>query len=85
MLGVDLDRLQFRDAASWTAAQLAARGADSRPGQPHLRLFTARAPAAAAGDPVAAPLLAAAVEVIPAEIATLADVDLALTASGGIG
>ena len=39
----------------------------------------------ASGDPVAAPLLAAAVEVIPAEIATLADVDLALTASGGIG
>lgn len=85
VLGVDLDRLHFRDAAAWTPAQLAARGATARPDQPHLRLFAARAPAAAGADPIAAPLLAVAAEVIPAEIATLADVDLVLTASGGIG
>ncbi|SAL80240.1 hypothetical protein AWB71_06074 [Caballeronia peredens] len=85
VLGVDLDVLHFRDAASWSAAQLASRGATARPDQPHLRLFAARAPAAAGSDPIAAAIIAAGAEVVPAEIATLADADLKLTATGGIG
>ena len=83
--GVDPDRLHFNGAEGWTVVQLAARGATAKPAQAHLRLFAARAPAAALFDPFAAPLLAADVEVVPAEIATLADVALTLTATGGIG
>jgi hypothetical protein len=85
VLGVDLDVLHFRDAASWSPPQLTARGATSRPDQPHLRLFAARARKAAAGDPIAQPVLTAGAEVVPAEIATLADADLVLTVSGGFG
>ncbi|MFZ1428395.1 MAG: putative baseplate assembly protein [Geminicoccaceae bacterium] len=84
VLGVDLDVLQFRDATTWTAVQLAARSATTRPDQPHLRIFDARPPKQALNDPPAAAVLAGGAEVVPAEIATLADADLKLTASGGI-
>ncbi len=83
--GVDLDRLHFKGWSSWSPAALAARGATSAPGQPHLRLFGARPAQAALADPLAAPLLAAGHEVIPAELATLARSDLALSATGGMG
>jgi hypothetical protein len=83
--GVDLDALHFRGAQSWGPPQLAARGATVAPGQPHLRIFAARPAAQAAQDPIAAPLVAAGAEVVPAELATLAEADLDLTASGGIG
>jgi hypothetical protein len=83
--GVDLDALHFRDAASWTSAGRAARGASAAPDQKHLRIFAARAAAQARHDPIAATLLGAGVEVVPAELATLAEADLELSASGGIG
>jgi predicted phage baseplate assembly protein len=83
--GVDLDVLHFRDATGWSAAQLAARGAIAAPNQSHLRLFAARPPAAAVNDPIAGPIIATGAEVVPAEIATLADADLVLSATGGIG
>jgi hypothetical protein len=50
-----------------------------------VRIFPARAAAQAKHDPVAAALLGAGVEVVPAELATLAEADLELSASGGIG
>lgn len=84
VVGLDLDVLHFKDASSWSAAALAVRGASTRPDQPHLRIFAARAPLAATGDPLAQDLLTAGVEIVPAEIATLADADLQLSASGGI-
>ncbi len=71
--GVDLDVLHFTGWTGWSAAKLAARGATSAPAQPHLRLFGARP----GGD--------AGAEVNPAELATLADADLTLSATGGIG
>ena len=83
--GVDLDLLHFKGWSTWSPAALAARGATSAPGQPHLRLFGARPARAALADPLVAPLLAAGHEVIPAELATLAQSDLALSATGGIG
>lgn len=83
--GVDLDLLHFRGAAGWGPAALAARGATADPAQKHLRIFAARPAAQAAQDPVAAALVAAGIEVVPAELAILAEADLDLTASGGIG
>ena len=83
--GVDLDALHFRDAGDWTPAQLAARGATADPAQKHLRIFAARPAAQAAQDPIGAALVAAGIEVVPAELAVLAEADLDLTASGGIG
>lgn len=82
---VDLDALHFKGWTSWTAPALAARGATASPLQPHLRLYAARPAAQAAADPLAASLLAAGAWVVPAELATLADGDLDLSASGGIG
>jgi len=83
--GVDLDALHFRDAPGWSPAELAARGATGAPDQKHLRIFTARPADQAKADPVAKALVDSGVEVVPAELATLADVDLDLSAGGGIG
>lgn len=83
--GVDLDALHFRDAGGWSAAQRAARGVTAAPNQTHLRIFAARPSEQAKLDPAAQALINAGVEVVPAELATLADADLELSASGGIG
>ncbi|MEZ5863397.1 MAG: hypothetical protein R3D25_04735 [Geminicoccaceae bacterium] len=83
--GVDLDVLHFKGWTGWSPAALAARGATGAPDQPHLRLFAARAKTQAGVDPIVAALLAAGAEVVPPELATLADRDLTLTATGGIG
>lgn len=83
--GVDLDILHFKGWTAWTPAALAARGATAAPDQPHLRLFRARPARQAQADPIVAALLASGVEVVPAELATLADTDLDLSATGGIG
>jgi len=82
---VDLDVLHFKGWTAWSPAALATRGATGAPDQPHLRLFGARPAAQAGADPIVAALLAAGAEVIPAELATLADGDLTLSATGGLG
>jgi hypothetical protein len=91
VIALDLDVFHFKGYASWSAQELAVRGATANPLQPHLRIFGARAAsdAIAQYDRVVKASLAGAVapQVLPAEQAWLEDpaADLTLSATGGIG
>ena len=88
---LDLDVFHFKGYASWTAQELAVRGATADPLQPHLRIFGARRRVTrfSSHDRVLKASLAgaAAPPVLPAEQAWLEDpaADLTLSATGGIG
>jgi len=91
VIALDLDVFHFKRYASWSAQELAVRGATANPLQPHLRIFAARAASDAIVlyDRVVKASLAGAVapQVLPAEQAWLEDpaADLTLSATGGIG
>jgi uncharacterized phage protein gp47/JayE len=88
VLSVDIDKLHFKRFQSWSAAQLAVRGATADPAQMHLRIFAARPrPTGATVDPIiAATFGASAPEVIPAEQAVIENeaADLTLNVTGGL-
>jgi hypothetical protein len=86
---VTLKTLHFKGYDTWTAAQLASRGAIAAPLQPHLRLFAARPSAGSAAlDPTVAACFGAGPvpAVLPAEQAFIQvpDQDLILTPTGGL-
>jgi hypothetical protein len=88
VLSVDIDTLHFKGFQSWTAAQLAIRGATADPGQMHLRIFAARPRMTGpAVDPIVAAAFGANVPgVIPAEQAVIQSEasDLNVNTTGGI-
>jgi hypothetical protein len=86
---VDVNRLHYKGFESWTAAQLASRGATAAPVQPRLRMFGARPLAGSSGanDPfVLASFGSMPPSVLPAEQDYFADEphDAILDALGGL-
>jgi len=85
VLGVDLDVLGFRGDGAWALPQRQAR--DLSPGvlQDHLRLFPARALAAAFGDPLVKALPGQPLpRILGAEQAFAEAADIQIIASGGL-
>ena len=87
---VDMSTLHFKGYTSWTAEQLATRGATSAPVQSHLRIFAARPRPGSLSliDPVFSACFGSnpLPEVLPAEQAYIqvAATDVTLTATGGL-